>query len=177
MIRESEVFYIGTITKARGIKGEVEMRFTDDAFDRGDAEYLVIETDGILVPFFWEEYRFKNQETAILKFEDVDTEARAKTLAGRRVFYPLACLPEDDEQEELRSWKALTGFKVTDPDGGPLGTIEQVDDSTANILLTLSTPTGREILLPLHEDFVTHLAIKERTIALALPAGLADLNS
>ena len=177
MIRESEVFYIGTITKARGIKGEVEMRFTDDAFDRGDAEYLVIETDGILVPFFWEEYRFKNQETAILKFEDVDTEARAKTLAGRRVFYPLACLPEDDEQEGLRSWKALTGFKVTDPDGGPLGTIEQVDDSTANILLTLSTPTGREILLPLHEDFVTHLAIKERTIALALPAGLAELNS
>ena len=177
MIRESEVFYIGTITKARGIKGEVEMRFTDDAFDRGDAEYLVIETDGILVPFFWEEYRFKNQETAILKFEDVDTEARAKTLAGRRVFYPLAYLPEDDEQEGLRSWKALTGFKVTDPDGGPLGTIEQVDDSTANILLTLSTPTGREILLPLHEDFVTHLAIKERTIALALPAGLADLNS
>ena len=177
MIRESEVFYIGTITKARGIKGEVEMRFTDDAFDRGDAEYLVIETDGILVPFFWEEYRFKNQETAILKFEDVATDARAKTLAGRRVVYPPACLPEDDEQEALRSWKALTGFKVTDPDGGPLGTIEQVDDSTANILLTLSTPTGREILLPLHEDFVTHLAIKERTIALALPAGLADLNS
>lgn len=93
MIRESEVFYIGIITKARGIKGEVEMRFTDDAFDRGDAEYLVIETDGILVPFFWEEYRFKNQETAILKFEDVDTEARAKTLAGDACFIPSPVCP------------------------------------------------------------------------------------
>ena len=54
MIRSEEVFYIGKVSKFRGIQGEVEILFTDDAFDRGDAEYLVLEMEGILVPFFWE---------------------------------------------------------------------------------------------------------------------------
>ena len=68
MIRSEEVFYIGKVSKFRGIQGEVEILFTDDAFDRGDAEYLVLEMEGILVPFFWEEYRFKNDKTAIFQF-------------------------------------------------------------------------------------------------------------
>ena len=32
---------------------------TDDVFDRVDAEYLVLDIDGILVPFYLEEYRFR----------------------------------------------------------------------------------------------------------------------
>ena len=48
MIRDEEVFYIGKVSKWRGICGDVEILFTDDAFDRGDAEYLVLEMDGIL---------------------------------------------------------------------------------------------------------------------------------
>lgn len=65
MIREDEIFTIGHVTKVRGLQGEVEIRFTDDVFDRGEAEYLVLEMDGIPVPYFWEEYRFKNEATAI----------------------------------------------------------------------------------------------------------------
>ena len=42
MIRADEVFYIGKISKYRGVAGEVELSFTDDAFDRGHAEYLVL---------------------------------------------------------------------------------------------------------------------------------------
>ena len=72
MICPEDVFYIGRISKFRGIEGEIELLFTDDAFDRGTAEYLIIDMDGILVPFFWEEYRFKNDQTAIIKFEDID---------------------------------------------------------------------------------------------------------
>ena len=78
MICSEEVFYIGKVSKFRGIQGEVEILFTDDAFDRGDAEYLVLEMEGILVPFFWEEYRFKNDKTAIFQFEDIHDETAAR---------------------------------------------------------------------------------------------------
>ena len=88
MIRESEVFKIGYIAKHRGLRGEVELSFTDDCFDTGSAEYLVLDMDGILVPFFWEEYRFKNDDTAIIKFEDVDTDGQARRLVGHSVYYP-----------------------------------------------------------------------------------------
>ena len=93
MIRNEEVFKIGYISKHRGLRGEVELVFTDDCFDTGTADYLVLDMDGILVPFFWEEYSFKNQDTAILKLEQIDTEEQARRLVGHSVFYPKACLP------------------------------------------------------------------------------------
>ncbi len=177
MIRQEEVFYIGKISKYRGLRGEVELLFTDDAFDRGDSDYLVLEMDGILVPYFWEEYKFKNDETAILKLEDIETDAQAKQLVGRRVFYPKCFLPEDEESDgEMRSWKAFTGFAVTDTEGRELGTVESVDDSSQNILLYLATPNGNELILPLHEDFVADYSLHDRTLCLALPEGLLEIN-
>ncbi len=174
MIREEEVFYIGYISKFRGISGEVELVFTDDAFDRGSAEYLVLEMDGILVPFFWEEYRFKNNETAIVKFEDVEDEIEARKLVGRKVFYPHAHV--GDEAAELRSWKAFTGFNVTDAEGKSLGTVLDVDDSSANILFTLERENGKEQLIPFHTDFLVNYDMKERKMALRLPEGILGLN-
>ena len=43
MIRQEEVFKIGKIGKPHGVKGEVAFRFSDDVFDRVDAEYLIME--------------------------------------------------------------------------------------------------------------------------------------
>ena len=40
--------------------------FSDDVFDRTESEYLILEVDGILVPFFMEEYRFQYLSQAIM---------------------------------------------------------------------------------------------------------------
>ena len=102
MIRREDVYKIGKLGKAHGIKGEVSMMVDDDIFDRVDAEYLVLEVDGIMVPFFMEEYRFKTDETALVKFEGVDTQERAKELTGTEVFFPreLADNADDDNADE-----------------------------------------------------------------------------
>lgn len=176
MIRESEVFYIGRISKYRGIGGEVEILFTDDAFDRGSAEYLLFELEGILVPFFWEEYRFKNDDTVIFKFEGIDTDLRAKRFVGTRIYYPHCEMPEKEETE-LRSIKALTGYTIELSDGTALGHVDSVDDSSANILLYVSTPGGEEIIIPFHNDFLIDYSISDRRICLQLPDGLLDLNN
>ena len=173
MIRQEEVFYIGKISKFRGINGEIELLFTDDVFDRGESPYLVIDMDGILVPFFWEEYKFKNNDTAIIKFEDINDEKAAKRLVGLRVYYPKKFNVEaDSDSEHLTSWKAFTGFDVVDTKGRKLGLIESVDDSTENILIYLQTPNGEELVLPLHEDFIVDYSMTQRIIALDLPKGL-----
>lgn len=78
MIREEEVYKIGKLGKTHGIKGELSFLFDDDVFDRVDADYLVLMVDGILVPFFLEEYRFRSDSNAIVKFEDIDTQDRAR---------------------------------------------------------------------------------------------------
>ena len=170
MIREEDVIYIGRITRYRGIIGEVELQFTNDAFDRGEAEYLVLNRDGILVPYFWEEYRFKNDSTVILKLVDIDTEATARWLVGAEVFYPAAAICEEDA-DTLPSLKALVGFEVSDQQGRSLGRITDVDDSSVNILLSLSS--GH--LIPFHDDFLLHHDLQKKVLQLNLPEGILDL--
>ena len=73
MIHGEEVYRIGRLGKPHGVKGEISMQVDDDVFDRVDADFLVLMVDGILVPFYMEEYRFRTDTTALIKFEDVDT--------------------------------------------------------------------------------------------------------
>ena len=54
------VYKIGKLGKAHGVRGEVQMQFSDDVFDRTDADYVFLKIDGLLVPFFFEEYRFRS---------------------------------------------------------------------------------------------------------------------
>ena len=47
MIKREEVYKIGRLGKAHGIRGEVSFLFDDDVFDRVDADYLILDIDGI----------------------------------------------------------------------------------------------------------------------------------
>ena len=42
--------------------------------------------DGILVPFFIEEYRFRSESTAIMKLEDIDSIEAVQMLVNSPVF-------------------------------------------------------------------------------------------
>ncbi len=88
MIKKETVYKIGKIGKPHGVNGEVAFHFDDDVFDRTDADYLILDMDGILVPFFMNEYRFKTDETALVRFEDVTTQDKARTLTGCDVYFP-----------------------------------------------------------------------------------------
>ena len=135
MIKPEEVYKIGRLGKAHGVKGEVSFQFDDDIFDRVDADYLVLDIDGILVPFFMEEYRFRNDTVCLVKFCDIDTQQRAQELTGCDVYFPRALAEEADDDLSLAS---LVGFTIVSaPDGFPVGIIASIDDTTANILFEL----------------------------------------
>ena len=72
MLKKEDMIEIGRLTKVHGLKGELNFVFTNDVWDEVEADYLIVETDGLLVPFFLEEYRFKNDEEAFsrLYFDD-----------------------------------------------------------------------------------------------------------
>lgn len=168
MIRQEEVYKIGRLGKAHGVKGEVSFLFDDDVFDRVDADYLILEVDGILVPFFIEEYRFRNDSTALVKFEDVDSQERARELTNSDVYFPRS-LSDDDQFPSL---SMLVGYTIVDSaTSRTIGRIAAIDDQTANILFCLEDGT----LIPANDDFVTHIDPQQRTIAMTLPEGLLDL--
>jgi 16S rRNA processing protein RimM len=168
MIRREDVYRIGKIGKPHGVKGEVSFQFDDDIFDRADADFLILELDGILVPFFIEEYRFRSDSLALMKLEGIDTQERARELTNCEVFFPR----EQQDDEENLSWAAIIGFTVIDEQTNtPVGTIASVDDSTENILFELEDGT----LIPASENLITNIDTKKRTITIDLPEGLLEL--
>lgn len=174
MIRTEEVYKIGRIGKPHGVKGEVSLQFSDDVFDRVDADYLVLMVDGILVPFFFEEYRFKNNDTALVKFCDINSKSEAQELTGCDVYFPKHL---SDRGEDELTWDELAGFEILDTDAGDglIGTLVYVDDATDNILFCVTRPDGREILIPASDDFIVSVDAESRKIRVSLPEGLLDL--
>ena len=169
MIRKETVYRIGRIGKPHGVDGEVSFHFDDDAFDRTDAEYLILDVDGILVPFFMEEYRFRSDSLALIKFCDVDTQQRAAELTGCDVYFPRSLAEEEDAMPSL---SMLVGFMLVDADTGKeVGRIASIDDSTHNILFELED--GR--LIPASDDLIHHIDTTERTIKTIIPEGLLEI--
>ena len=169
MIREEEVYKIGKLGKTHGVRGEVSFLFDDDVFDRVEADYLILMVDGILVPFFIEEYRFKSDSNALMKFEGIDTQERARELTGCDVFFPRSLADSDDEG---LSWAEIIGYALVDAaTGRSIGEIASVDDSTLNVLFELEDGT----LIPASEDLITDIDKTKRTIDINLPEGILEL--
>lgn len=170
MIKKEEVFKIGIINKPHGVKGEVSFTFTDDIFDRvEDCDYLVLLLDGILVPFFIEEYRFRSDNVALVKFEGIDSTEKARTLTNVEVYYPVKFM---DDQEEISSWNYFIGFRVEDIHHGCLGTVVDVDDATMNVLFVIENG-DEEVLLPAHEEFILDID-RKKILKVDIPDGLLD---
>lgn len=172
MITHEQVYRIGRIGKPHGVKGEVSLQFSDDVFDRVDADYLVLETDGILVPFFMEEYRFRNDSAALVKFEGIDTQERARELTHCDVYFPYSL---SDGNEQQFSWNEIVGFSLIDANTQqPVGEITAIDDSTINILFHVEKD-GEEILIPASDELIQSVSMDQREMEITLPDGILDL--
>jgi len=173
MIKAENVYRIGLINKPHGVHGELLFTFDDDIFDRMEADYIICMMDGILVPFFFESYRFRSDSTALIKLEGIDTEQQARRMTNVEVFFPKEHV-EELEDNEL-TWSYFVGFLIKDVNEGEIGKVIDVDDSTINTLFVVDH-NDTEVLIPAQEDFIVDLDRGKRVITMQIPAGLLDLN-
>lgn len=174
MIRKEEVYKIGLFNKPHGIHGELSFTFTDDIFDRVDCDYLVCLLDGIFVPFFIEEYRFRSDSTALVKLEGVDSSERARMFTNIEVYFP-SKYAEEAEPGEL-SWNFFIGFAMRDLRAGELGEVVDVDESTVNVLFVVDRGK-EELLVPAQEEFIVDIDQVHKMITVNLPEGLLSLET
>lgn len=165
MILPQDVYCIGRLGKPHGVKGEVSFLFTDDVFDRTDCDCLILSVDHILVPFFIEEYRFKGEQTALVKFCDIDTQQQAAGLTGCEVFFPR----QEAGGEEGLPWAQTVGFDLYDNRTYKVaGRIAAIDDTTENVLFELAD--GQ--LVPAAPELVTGIDTRQRRVCMDIPDGL-----
>lgn len=173
MITQDEVYKIGRIGKPHGIQGEVHFLFDDDVFDRVESDYLILDIDGILVPFFMEEYRFRGESSALVKFCDIDTQDKARELTNCDVYFPYNLTDEDPEN--IR-WTQIIGFNLVDTRTQQnIGSVIGIDDNTMNILFEVETPDKKIILVPANEELIKEVNTDNKYISIQVPEGLLDL--
>lgn len=173
MINPQDTLPIGHIQRPHGKQGQLLLAFDSprkaDWWEQADPEFLLLRLDNILVPWRVEDWQFRSDDTLILSLSGVRDEAHAAALtAAEAAILRTDLAAPDDDPGDLLTWHDLIGWTVLDEQGRPLGTIDDIDDSTPNTLFILND--GR--LLPAHEDLITALDPDRHTLNMTLPEGL-----
>ena len=174
MLQQSDLQEIGYVRRPHGVAGEVELSLRVNLL-REPPRFLFLAIDGLPVPFEVESLRRKGSgNDAFARFADVSTGGQAAELCGCEVLCLIADLPRatDDEQDA----HVLCGFRVIDEVEGEVGTIVDVLDRTANVLLLVKREDGSDVYVPFHKDLVLEIKPEERTLVFSLPEGLLTLN-
>lgn len=79
-----EAFYIGYITKTKGLKGEVQLFFEYDEPDLLELDVVFADFNGKLVPYFVSTYKLQVNNTANIYFDDVDHIDKAQPLLKKK---------------------------------------------------------------------------------------------
>jgi 16S rRNA processing protein RimM len=171
---KSSCYRVGRIVKSFGYKGSLILLFErEDAHTYTALPCIFVEIEGELVPFFFEDYQVRDDQTAMVRFDDIVAEDQARKLVNNDLYLPLEQEPEHDHSQSLQSW--IEGYRVFDLEKGYIGTVREFLRLKEQDLLRVDGP-GNEILIPAVEAFIERIDHRNREIHLDLPAGLLDLN-
>jgi 16S rRNA processing protein RimM len=169
-----DCFNLGNIAKLHGFKGEVSL-FLDVTDPSNYADLKVVYLEVLpeqLVPFSILKIKSMNKGFAVVQFNGIDSEVKAKELLRKNVYLPLALLPELGEKEFYDH--EIIGYQVIDVTDGNIGFATQVIDLSANPLLQIDW-NGKEVLVPLFKGLVQRVDRKSKELFVDLPPGLLDL--
>ncbi|MCB7481642.1 ribosome maturation factor RimM [Christiangramia sediminis] len=170
---KEECFYLGRIVAKFSFKGEVLIKLdTDEPETYTEMESVFVEYNNNLVPFFIERSYLHKSTLLRAKFEDIDTEDDAEDMIGTDVYLPLSVLPKLPEDKFY--FHEIIGFDVVDATHGNIGHIVSINDSTAQALFEIEKD-GKQILIPMNDEFIEKVDKKNKTIKVKTPEGLVDL--
>lgn len=171
MIDRAALTKIGRIARTHGLAGEVSAYIEADIdFDAGDC--LVLDIDGIPVPFFIASARRRGADAWLLTIDGITSQPEASEIVGCDIFVTKDRLGDDD----IVYISDMEGFTVFNAaDGTSVGRITAIDDSTENILFSIETPDGREIFIPFAEELVTGIDPDAETVTMSIADGLLEL--
>lgn len=180
MIRDSELTLIGRFNKPHGVSGEIAATLLYDDLDLRGLRCIVVKVDGINVPFFLNDLRPKGRETVLLSIDGYDSDESVAVMTNKDIYALSAelrdALGEDGEEDDGFYAADLAGYTLLDSSGVTVGTIEGIEDSTANVLFIVKRPgSDNELFVPVADEFITDINPDTRTIVMQLPEGLLSL--
>lgn len=172
-MRREDCFYLGKIVSRHGYKGDLLVKLdTDDPGEYENMESVFVSLGNSLVPFFISKCRLHKSNLLRVTFEDVTTEEAASRLLGSELYLPLDLLPKLTGNRFY--YHEVIGFRLQDEAFGDAGVIHAVNDQAAQALF-VAEKDGKELLIPISDDFITRVDRENRTIHIRTPEGLLNL--
>lgn len=166
---------VGVIRKTTGYQGKVLV----DPYKGYEETWkqlskCLIRVNGVWAPFFVLQKEERNDGMEVL-FDDLDDDKEAKSIVNQEIFVqPQDVLNNetpDEEEDDISSW---IGFTVSDQVTGFSGQIEDIEEMPTQLLAHIRSG-DKEYAIPLVEELIEDLDIKNRTIIMKLPPGLLEL--
>ncbi len=165
-------FYIGYVSKTKGLKGEVQLFFEFEDYEDLVLDVIFLEVNKKLVPYFVDTIKLQKNSTAYATFEDIDHIDKAQVLVRKKIYLPNDKMPERDP-DDFR-YTDLVGYQVVDDVEGELGVITLVQEMPQQFIATVDM-NGKELMFPLSDDLILGIDAEEEIIEVELPEGLVAL--
>lgn len=169
---------VGKMTRIFGSDGEINITLYDTFPD--DINYkepVYVNIDMLPVPLFISAFRRKGQKGALVRFDDIDTPARAERLLGLEICVKKE--PAHGEADDELLLEDLVGYSATlhtdGSDKALTGEVAGFLDSDLNPLFEVMCG-GNEILVPAADEFIESVDVDARSVVFTLPEGVVDLN-
>jgi 16S rRNA processing protein RimM len=168
-----DCFFLGKIVRKYSFHGELLIKLdTDQPELYENLEAVFIDYRNTFIPFFIESSQLHKSDLLRVQFEDVHTEAEADSLLKSDVYLPLEFLPKLEGNKFY--FHEVIGFSIEDVNFGKVGIIKGVNDSTAQALFEIEKD-GKEILIPVNDQFIVKVDRTKKTVIVDTPEGLIDL--
>lgn len=163
----------GVFTRTHGVQGALVLRLQGfEPDDIPEMEWVFVTIDGLPVPFFVHEVRSIAADKAILSFEAVITEPRARELVGCPLW--IAAKGRKGKATGKTGLPDIIGYTVVDQVHGEMGKVAERLAIAGNPLLRIVSGE-KEWLIPAHKDIVLEISEKKKTIRIKAPEGLKEL--
>lgn len=172
-MRKEDCFYLGKIVTKYSFKGEVVIKLdTDEPELYKNMESVYVEFGSNLVPFFIEKSSLHKGNQLRVQFEDVYSEEEADSILKCGIYLPLDLLPKLEGDKFY--FHEVIGFKIIDASFGEVGEIVHINDKAAQPLFEIDRK-GKEIFIPMIDDFIKEVDRTKKQIHVETPKGLIDL--
>ena len=172
-MRKEDCFYLGKIVTKYSFKGEVVIKLdTDEPELYKEMESVYVNLGNNLVPFFIEKSSLHKGNQLRVQFEDVYSEEDADAILKAEIYLPLDLLPKLSGDKFY--YHEVIGFTVVDTNFGEVGTIVHINDKAAQPLFEIDRK-GKEIFIPMIDDFIKKVDREHNTIEVETPEGLIEL--
>ena len=169
-----EKVLIGKVGSPVGIKGEFRVNlYSQDSGNLKEGKVLLLERTEKSVSGAIEKVRYQ-KDKPVVRLEGIEDRNAAEDIRGMDISIYAKDMEELPEGEHYV--RDLIGCKVVDlaQDGAEIGVLRDVIQNTAQSVLDVSTPDGKQVLIPAVDAFLRSIDEEAGVIEVELIPGFLD---